>query len=254
MLLAALPITRVSFASIGIGDAVLLAGAVAVIVSPSRSVTVLSSIMMSTWHVQQGVLALLLLAGVFVLVGAATDKRKVAYIAVGVTGGLLAYIVVRLLLAPQYHGRADFLLQHIDRFTLRMLFYWPVGIAVALPGALALWLAKGRVGIHWSIWATQIVALAIGALTSDVSRVFFVLGFPAIFFAILRYSAHNHEAPNIRELRLLVPVLALSSAVPLLGWTGVEIFDWKGIANTLVKYGQTSDVVDMFLKFRLPYD
>ena len=134
VLLAALPITRIAFASIGIGDSLLFAGAVAIIVSPARSVSLLSAVIMTTWHVQQGLIVLCLLAGLFFLCGDVADKRKVPYVVIGLVGGVLAYFLVRLLLMPQYHGRADFLMQHIDRFLLRMLFYWPVAFAVALPG------------------------------------------------------------------------------------------------------------------------
>jgi len=98
------------------------------------------------------------------------------------------------------------------------------------------------------------VAFLISAATSDVSRVFFILGFPVILFALLRYGTHSREAPSIRQLQLLVPVLAISSTVPLLRWSGVEIFDWKGLANAMIKHRGTSDFLDLFLQLKQPYE
>ena len=218
VLLAALPMTRISFASLGVGDAVLIACAVAIVVSSSWPMFLLSSAAMPMWHMQQGSILLCLLAGIFFCCGDAADKRKLPYIAIGAVVGLISFVLIRIFLAPQHHGRGDFLLQYIDRFLLRMLFYWPVVISVALPGLLAIWLSKGRNIVHWSIWMALAGTFLLSAVTSDVSRVFFVLGFPITLFALLKYGVHNREAPILRKLQVLVPVLALSSVVPLLGW------------------------------------
>ena len=103
---------------------------------------------------------------------------------------------------------------------------------------------------HWSVWSALAAAFLVSAITSDVSRVFFIPGFPVILFAIIKYGA----APSVRQLQVLLPVLALSSVVALLGWTGVEIFDWKGLANAMIKYGETSNIPKLFLQLRQPYE
>ncbi len=254
VLLAALPITRISFGSIGVGDAVLFSGIVAIIVSSSRSVSLLFAIVMVLWHFQQGTILVCLLGVIFLLFGHAKDRRKLPGMAIGLAAGIVAYTLIRVFLSPSYQGRAEFLLEYFERFPIRMLFYWPVAIAIAVPGLLALWLSKGRRAFHWFVWLTLAAALVTAGVTTDVSRVFFILSFPVILFALLRFDSREPQAPGLRQLQFLVPVLLLSAAVPILGWEGVEIFDWRGLANALMKYGTASDIAKMFLRYRAPFE
>lgn len=252
LVLAVLPLTRVSFGWLGVGDALLVALVVAVVLSQSRLVLGLGSMLGVGWHLQQGAVALAVLAIVMFFRGDAADRKKLPYLGMGLVAGILLVVLVKLWIVPQHQGRAEFLLKYIDRFALRMLFYWPVAVAIVLPGLLALWLTRGLAGLHWSFWGSLAGAVALSAVTSDVSRVIFVLSFPAIFFLLL--SARPADRASVRRLSVLVPVLALSAVLPLLSWNGVDAYDWKGLVNAMQKYWGDSASLDLFLKLSGAFD
>lgn len=237
---AALPVTHVSFTILGSGDSVVMACAVAVVVSSSRSVVLAAAALMVAWHMYQGVIVLVMLAAAFQLSGEEGARRKLLHLAAGAAAGLAVYLAFRYLAIPAYRGRAGFLMQYGERFALRLLFYWPVAALVAVPGLLAVWLSRGLGHIHGLVWLSLAGALAVAGITADVSRVFFVLIFPVTLFLVL--------SPQLRRLELLVPVLALSAVVPLLNFSGITIFDWKGLANLALKYGGPSEWLSLFLR------
>lgn len=246
LLAAVLPLTRISLGWLGTGDPVLFACVIALVVSSRAVVVVVISAVLVFWHFQQGVILLVLLGGMILVSGDGRQRTKLTPLALGLVLGILLYGAAKLWLLPPYQGRAGFLLQHLDRFALRMTFYWPAALAIGLPGMLALWLAKGFRGIHWSAYGCFAVALVLGAVTSDVSRVFFALSFPAVLYGLLCYRPV--PLSELRRVNFLVPVLILSAVVPLLGWSGVEIYDWKGLAGAMTKYWGASNWLKLFLE------
>ena len=242
---AALPVTHVAFSTIGSGDSVILACAVAIIVSPSRWVVLAGSTIMVTWHMQQGVIVLVMMAAAFFLSGDEAARRKLAYMVAGGVLGFAIYMAFRLWVIPPYHGRAGFLAHYVERFALRLVFYWPIAVLVAVPGLIAFWLARGLRGIHWLVWLSLLGALVVAGITSDVSRVFFVLIFGVTLFLML-----SPPARNLRRLDLLVPVLALSTVVPLLNFAGIEIYSWNALAELAMKYSGASELLRRFIELR----
>jgi hypothetical protein len=247
LMVAALPVTHVAFSILGSGDSVMMAGAVAIIVTSSRWLVAVVAAAMIGWHMQQGVIILAMLASVMALAGDQDSRRKLPWLVAGALAGFAVYMACRWWLMPPYRGRAGFMLQHMERFALRMVFYWPVAMLVAVPGLLAVWLAMGLRGLHWIAWLAIAGAFVVSGLTSDVSRVFFVLIFPVLLFSLLSPRIAD-ATPQLRRLDLLVPVLALSSVVPLFNFSGIEIFDWKALVNLAIKYGGPSEWLSLFLK------
>jgi hypothetical protein len=249
VLLAALPLTRVSLSSLGVGDAVLVAVAVALVVSPSRLVAIAGALVAIGWHVQQGALIVIALGLVMFFRGNPRDRAKLPFLAAGLLGGLLIEFALQVLFIPQHQGRAGSLALYLDRFLLRSLFYWPAAVVVAIPGLLSLWLSGRLVKLPAIVPVLLVLAFAISTTTADVSRVFFILSFPVIFLLhfspppVLPASSYS----TMRQTNLLVPVLAVSVVVPLLGWSGVEIFDWRGLAWRIGLEWGWSEPIDLFL-------
>ncbi|HTR84578.1 MAG TPA: hypothetical protein VMI56_08875 [Reyranella sp.] len=245
LLLAALPLARISLGWLGTGDSVLFAGTVAIIVSQRPAVIAGAAVVLVSWHFQQGVILVALMGGTILVSGDGGQRAKLVPLAAGLATGMLLYGAAKLWLLPSYQGRTGFLLQYIDRFALRILFYWPAALAIGLPGMLALWLAKGFRGIHWSAYGCFVAAFVASTVTSDVSRVYFALSFPAVLYGLLVYKPV--PLAELRRVGLLVPVLILSAAVPLLSWSGVEIYDWKGLVGVMTKYWGSSSWLKLFL-------
>jgi hypothetical protein len=251
LIAAALPLTRISFGSLGVGDAVMFAGAIAVVVSRSAPVLLVASAVLVGWHVQQGILLLGLVFVLGYVTGERRDRASLAMIALGVVLGVAFFLLSRTWLAFPYQSRLGFLLAHLDRFLLRIAFYWPAAIAVALPGFLLLWLARGFRGLPWWLFAGIVASFVAASVTSDVSRVFFVLHWPMLLMILLS------KPETIRAVRMpavILPVLLLSAVVPLLTWSGVEMFDWKALAHTFVKYGGPSGWAQLFLSLAGAFD
>ena len=251
LLAAALPLTRISFGSLGVGDAVMFAGAIAVVVSRSRPVLLVASAVLVGWHVQQGVLLLGLVVGLGWVTGERRDRASLAMIVLGAALGIAFFLLSRTWLAFPYQSRLGFLLAHLDRFLLRIVFYWPAAIAVALPGFLLLWLARGVRSLSWWLFAGTAASFLAASVTSDVSRVFFVLHWPMLLMALLATPATIRA---VRSPAVIVPVMLLSAVVPLLTWSGVEVFDWKALAQTVQKYGGPSGWAELFLSLAGAFD
>jgi hypothetical protein len=251
LLAAALPLTRISFGSLGVGDAVMFAGAIAVVVSRSRPVLLVASAVLVGWHVQQGVLLLGLVVGLGWLTGARRDRASLAMIVLGTALGTAFFLLSRTWLAFPYQSRLGFLLAHHDRFLLRIVFYWPAAIAVALPGFLLLWLARGFRSLPWWLFAGTALSFVAASVTSDVSRVFFVLHWPMLLMVLLATPATIRA---VRSPAVIVPVMLLSAVLPLLTWSGVEVFDWKALAQTVQKYGGPSGWAELFLSLAGAFD
>jgi len=247
LLAAALPLTRISFGSLGVGDAVMFAGAIAVVVSRSRLVLLFASAVLVGWHVQQGVLLLGLVVVLGWVTGERRDRASLAMIVAGVVLGVAFFLLSRTWLPFPYQSRLGFLLAHLDRFLLRIVFYWPAAIAVALPGFLLLWLVRGFRSLSWWLFAGTAASFVAASVTSDVSRVFFVLHWPMLLMILLPIR-------SVRSPAVIVPVMLLSAVVPLLTWSGVEVFDWKALAQTLQKYGGPSGWAQLFLSLAGAFD
>lgn len=246
VVLAALPLTRISLSSLGVGDAVLFAAVAALVVSPSRLVAVVGALVAVGWHVQQGTLMMIALGVVMFVGGEPRDRAKLPFVAVGVLCGLAIEFGLQLWLVPAHQGRADSLVLYGERFLLRSLFYWPAAAVIAIPGLLSLWLAGRLAKLPVTMTVLLVLAFAISTTTADVSRVFFLLSFPVIFS--LHFSPMPASFRAMRHANLLVPVLAVSTVVPLLGWSGVEIFDWKGLAWRIGTEWGWSGPLELFLE------
>lgn len=251
LLAAALPLTRISFGSLGVGDAVMFAGAIAVVASRSRPVLLVASFILVGWHVQQGILLLGLVVVLGWLTGERRDRASLAMIVAGVVLGIAFFLLSRTWLAFPYQSRLGFLLAHLDRFLLRIVFYWPAAIAVALPGFLLLWLVRGFRSVSWWLFAATAASFVAASVTSDVSRVFFVLHWPMLLMVLM---SKPDTIRSVRSPTVIVPVMLLSAVVPLLTWSGVEVFDWKALAQTLQKYGGPSGWAQLFLSLAGAFD
>ncbi len=245
VLLAALPVTRVCLSSLGVGDAVLLAAVVALAVSPSRSVALVGALVAIGWHVQQGTLMMIALCIVLFVRGEPRDRAKLPFVAGGVLCGLAVAVALQFWLVPAHQGRADSLVLYGGRFLLRSLFYWPAAVVIAIPGLLSLWLAGRLTKLPATVTVLLVLAFAISTTTADVSRVFFLLSFPVIFS--LHFLLRLVSFAAIRQANLLVPVLAVSIVVPLLGWSGVEVFDWQGLAWQIGMQWDWSELPELLL-------
>src|SRR5476651_431528 len=246
VLLAALPLTRISLSSLGVGDAVLFAAVAALVVSPSRFVAVVGALVAVGWHVQQGTLMMIALGVVMFVRGEPRDRAKLPFVAVGLLCGLAIEVALQLWLVPAHQGRAGSLVLYGEHFLLRSLFYWPAAAVIAIPGLLSLWLAGRLAKLPVTMTVLLVLAFAISTTTADVSRVFFLLSFPVIFS--LHFSPMPASFATMRQANLLVPVLAVSTVVPLLGWSGVEIFDWKGLAWRIGTEWGWSGPLELFLE------
>lgn len=246
VLLAALPLTRISMSSLGVGDAVLFAIVVALVVSPLRLVAMSGALVAVGWHVQQGTLVVIALGVVMLFRADPQDRAKLPFLAAGLLCSLLVEGALQIWLIPQHQGRAGTLALYLDRFLLRSLFYWPVAAVVAIPGLLSLWLAGRLTRLPAAVPVLLGLAFAISVATADVSRVFFILSFPVIFH--LHFSPAPASYAAMRQVNLLVPVVAVSIVVPLLGWSGVEIFDWKGLAWRIGTEWGWSTPLELFLE------
>jgi len=251
LLAAALPLTRISFGSLGVGDAVMFASAIALVVSRSRLVLLVASALLVGWHVQQGVLLIALVVVLSHALDERRDRASLAMIAAGVALGVAFFLLSRTWLGAPYQSRLGFLLAHLDRFVLRIAFYWPAAIAVGLPGFLLLWLARGFKALPWWLWTGTALSFVAASVTSDVSRVFFVLHMPMLLLVLLSSPA---TVRSVRIPTVIVPVIALGAVVPLLTWSGVEVFDWKATAQTLLKYGGPSGWAQLFLSLSGAFD
>lgn len=252
VVLAALPLTRISMSSLGVGDAVLFAVVVAMATSPSRFVAVAAAFVAVGWHVQQGTLIVIALGLVLRFGGDPGERAKLPYLAAGLVGGLVVEGLLLTLVIPEHQGRVGNLALYIDRYLLRSLFYWPAALVVAIPGLLSLWLAGRLWRLPHIAPLLLVVAFAIGTTTADVSRVFFNLSFPVIF--LRHFSPRPESFASLRQTSLLVPVLAVSIVVPLLGWSGVQIFDWGGLAWRMgIEWGW-SEPIRLFLDLYRAFD
>jgi hypothetical protein len=79
---------------------------------------------------------------------------------------------------------------------------------------------------------------------------------PARGVAWLRLAAVRQtlEGPSPRVVSPLLMSIETAPVVPHTWQVRLEIFDWKGLANAMIKYGETSNIPKLFLQLRQPYE
>ena len=239
----AMPLWKIMFQNIGIGDSFIISCAIVVVASRSSLLLTTISCIMLLWHFQQGILIAFYVCALLVTTKEIEYRERFKAIAMGAAVGAAIFVLLKIFLIPSSSSRFQFIFSQMGSFFLRNILYIPIALCAAIPGLLLISQSLARMGgpsrsiVVATIWAAIALSVLIGIITTDVSRVIVILTFPLALF-LTRSSAFSQEVRTyLTNSSMLVPLLAIGIVTPIYSWSGVDIFLWNTLFSTLQKYG-----------------
>ncbi|MGC8536208.1 MAG: hypothetical protein ACP5QR_11875 [Rhizomicrobium sp.] len=238
-----LPTWKIMFQNVGIGDSVVLAGSIILIIADLSWFVAGTAALLTLWHFQQGVFICAIVSSLLISSARPDDRIRAFSILRGLLVGALMFFFVHLFISPNYSGRAQFMLSYMGPFLIRNIIYLPVGLACVVPGALlayhALQCGTKAPNVVTLILACFIFvgAVAVAILTTDVSRVLVLLTFPMLLTLTNPRTMGLAVHERIFNSREAIALLFLPAFVPILSWAGIDYYLWPSLLVTFHKYG-----------------
>jgi hypothetical protein len=236
------PIWKLMFQNIGVGDSIVISGTIVLVVARHWLSLASAAFLMVLWHFQQGIL---MVSFVFVLCSAMPGPGRsirLRALAAGAMVGICSFVAIKTFLVPPHTSRLEFIFAHMAPFLSKNVLYLPIALCAIVPGTILM--AELLQEPHWkerkplAVVAITATALAVfvGSITTDFSRVMVLLTFPIILFI----ANPRTEPPEFREKLLtprhLVPLAAIAVVTPFFSWSGIDVFLWTSLIETFRKY------------------
>jgi hypothetical protein len=155
---------------------------------------------------------------------------------------MLTFATIQTFLVPPHLGRFGFIFAYMAPFLHKNLLYLPIALCPILPGVILMTEAlqargqKREKPIALVAIAATAVAVCVGTLTTDFSRVMVLLTFPVVLFLANPKSAPPVFLEMLLTPRRVVPLLAIGVVTPFFSWSGIDIFLWTRLHETFQKY------------------
>ena len=238
-----LPTWKIMFQNVGIGDSVVFAGSIILIIADPAWLVAGTAALLTLWHFQQGALICAIVSSLLISRARAHDRIRAFSILRGLLVGALIFLIVHLFFSPNYSGRAQFMLSFMGPFLIRNIIYLPVGLACVVPGTLLAYCAIRR-GMNVPNILTITLAcfifvgaIAVAILTTDVSRVLVLLTFPMLLTLTNPRTTGMAVHERIFNSQEAIALLLLPAFVPILSWAGIDYYLWPSLLVTFHKYG-----------------
>lgn len=242
VILSIIPIWKLMFQNIGVGDSIIISGTIVLIVARQWIFVILGAFVMVLWHFQQGALILFIISALCIATGDSDGRARLKSMATGAVLGLLTFAMIETFLVPPHTGRLTAVIEHIGPILEKNLLYLPIALCALVPGTILMVEALHRLNptqrpllVITAIGATAL-AICVGGLTTDFSRVMVLLTFPIVLFLARSRAEPSGLAEELITSRRLVPMLAIGVVSPMVSWSGIDIFLWTRLLTTFHKY------------------
>lgn len=241
-LITLLPIWKVMFQNVTVGDSVTISCVMLMIMARRVWLVVIAGAFLLVWHFQQGLLASLIIMTMLLLSSQEDRTQRLIALGVGVALGCSAFLAFSLLLSPPHSGRMQFIFTHMAPFLTRNVQYLPIALCVLIPGAIIVHEAirAGTFSTSWNIkllcLLVTLLAIAASAVTTDFSRALLLLTFPMVLTVANPRLAGGRAYDRLLARPTIICLLAISPLMPILSWSGIDYFLWTGLSATIRKY------------------
>ena len=236
-----MPIWKLMFQNTGVGDSVIIAGTILTVVARSRLTVASAAFVMSLWHFQQGILILLIIIALDAAERGVHFRGRPLFLAIGAAAGVVSFFAIEAFLVPPHVGRLGYVSMLLSTYLQKNILFLPIACCAIVPGTILMVAALQRLNRHRllvlaAILAT-VLAIGIGAITADFSRVMLLLTFPTVLFVANPRAEPSRFPVELLTPQHLVPLLAIAVVTPLFAsWSGIDIFLWPRLHNTFQKY------------------
>lgn len=239
-----LPIWKLMFQNTGVGDSVVIAGAIVLAVARNRVVLAAVAFLMLLWHFQQSALIAVIVVALCAAERGPNYLGRLVPVAIGALAGAAAFAIIEIFLVPPHLGRGGYILSIILPTFLRQNFsYLPIALSAIVSGTIFTAFVMQRLDRtrHWLLFRAVILAtvaaICIGGITEDFSRNMLILTVPIVFFVASPRAEPSRFPVDFLDPQKLVPLLAVAVVAPFYAsWHGIDIFLWPRLFDTFQKY------------------
>jgi hypothetical protein len=163
-------------------------------------------------------------------------------ILLGAAAATIVFSILKVYFMPSYTDRLGVNLAHMGPSLRQNLLFFPIGICAIVPGTLLIIEAMQRGGrrarpaLGWMTLGAIGLAICVGAIIIDFSRVTLLLTFPIVLFLANPRAMPSGFFEKLLTPRAVVPVLAIAVMTPMLAWSGIEVYLWPTVLVTFQKY------------------
>jgi hypothetical protein len=116
LIVSVLPIWKLMFQNVGVGDAVMFAGAICLVVARQWMAVTLAAFVIVLWHFQQGAMIVLILCALGVVGQRPEDWGRLKAQIAGGMAGILVFVALTIFLIPPHTGRLGFIVAYMAPF------------------------------------------------------------------------------------------------------------------------------------------
>ena len=237
-----MPIWKVMFQNIGVGDSVVIACTIVLVMARCWPCVGITTFAMVLWHFQQGMLICLILSVLCIAAQEPERRPRIMSILLGAAAATIVFSILKVYFMPSYTDRLGVNLAHMGPSLRQNLLFFPIGICAIVPGTLLIIEAMQRGGrrarpaLGWMTLGAIGLAICVGAIIIDFSRVTLLLTFPIVLFLANPRAMPSGFFEKLLTPRAVVPVLAVAVMTPMLAWSGIEVYLWPTVLVTFQKY------------------
>ena len=225
------PILAISFQNIGVGDGLIISLCLIATLSQKPVFCATSIFFICIWHPQQSFFIVLSIL-IYDYTQSPPPLKRFIPIVISATLGFFVYIIYNFSLDFEFASRADYMASNFSSILysnfLKLPFFAAPLLAILYlcwPALKALDSKKITVVLTYAF-----VVFLLSSLTTDFTRVFFILTTPIIIYLI------NNTHISVKSSKFLAcyAVILLS---PVVSWSGLDILLYRDFFRDICKWG-----------------
>lgn len=225
------PILKVSIQNVGVGDGVIITCILILVAYQNLYASFLLMLMIGLWHPQQAffIFSSLLLVDL-IFSERITSSTKSAFL--GAMSAGCIFLIYRNSLGFEYLDRQDYMQDNLITIFSNNGASLPAFLVPLITTAYISWPAISRLA-HFKLMflACYVILLVLlSSLTTDFSRVFFIISLPLV------YALFSRSEIEILSRKFFFASLIIIAS-PIVSWSGLDIFLYKDVLDDACEWG-----------------
>lgn len=225
------PVLAISFQNIGVGDGLIISLCLIATLSQKRVFYATSIFFICIWHPQQSFFIVLSILIYDYTQGPSSSKRFIPII-ISATLGFFVYIIYNFSLNFEFASRADYMASNSSSIIYSNFLKLPFFAAPLLAILYLCWPALKALDSKYIIvfLTYAFVVFLLSSLTTDFTRVFFILTTPIIIYLIKNTNI------SVKSSKFLA-CYAVTLLSPVVSWSGLDILLYRDFFRDICKWG-----------------
>jgi len=236
LVVALTPTLKVSAQNIGVGDGLIYALIISAVYTRSNLVVFISLFLTGLWHPQQS----FFIGVTYILFGVTFERNNFRGKAVSAISALviafITYLAYRYSMGYEYHGRFSYMTSRMDELLSANIRTIPVSFLYLILWAYVAKILRPNVKLPVYIVLWALILAIVSLFTTDVTRVLSIVLLPGLLILLKENYKNDDSSQNSNLVELPLVLVLVNLFIPIVSWSGIDIFLWHDLFTDLCKY------------------